>query len=382
MDSTESSRVNEQPHDSGVTALSSATTDEGQAREQARDAEATLDKSNRTIGTTQEPPRLPPVAPFTVAQKDSLVENDTPKNNSPNAPSAPLTDTGAARSSPDQVISTARTPLRALDTSIEVPSRAVGRTSIGRRISRGFARFVFMALIAVLTGVAASSAWESHGHEARQVVRTWASSLKLLVNNFLSDADVAEQKRTNPAETSTPNVQPQVMAVAQNQTPATAESVQQLKSMSQDVALIRDRLEQLASAQDQMTKKLVSLQAVGQEIKQKMVSLPMASAAPSMAAPPVDPRKNVSSGAQRPAHPTVLADWWITSTRNGSVLVEGNDDIYEAAPGVPLPGLGKVERIVRQDGRWAVVTRKGIIVLKRDRQYFENVSDLMPQFAR
>jgi hypothetical protein len=387
MDSTESSRLNEQPHDSGVTGLtsSSATTDEGQAREQARDAEATLDKSNRTIETTQDPPRLPPVPPFTVAQKDSIVANDSPKSNSPNAPSAPLTDTGAARSSPDQVISTARTPLRALDTSIEVPSRAVGRTSTGRRISRGFARFVFMALIAVLTGVAASSAWESHGHEARQVVRTWASSLKLLVNNFLSDADVAEQKRTNHAGTSTPIVQPQVMAVAQNQTPATAEmameSVQQLKNISQDVALIRDRLEQLASAQDQMTKKLVSLQAVGQEIKQKMVSLPMASAAPSMPTAPVDPRKNVSSGAQRPAHPTVLVDWWISSTRNG-VFVEGNDDIYEAAPGVPLPGLGKVERIVRQDGRWAVVTRKGIIVLKRDRQYFENVSDLMPQSAR
>ncbi len=395
MDSTESPRVNEQPHDSGVTAphSSSATTDESQALEQARDADVTLGKSDQSIGTTPEKaaPRLPPVPPFTVARKDSIIEKESPKGHTPNAPSASLSHTGAGRNSPDPVITTVRTPLRALDTSIEVPPGAVGRASIGRRISRGFARFVFIALIAVLAGVAASSAWESHGHEARQVVRIWASSLKSVVNNFFNDVDLAAaQKRTNTAETSTPNVQSQLTSMAQNQTPVVAEmpmeSVQQLKSISQDVALIRDRLEQLASAQEQMTKKLTSLQGVGQEIKQKMLSLQMASAAPSVPAAPVDPRKNVvdprknvSRAAQRPAHPMVLADWWITSTRNGSILVEGKDDIYEAAPGVPLPGLGKVERIVRQDGRWAVVTRKGIIVSRRDRQYFENVSDLTPE---
>ncbi len=391
MDSTESPGVNEQPHDSGVTALSSssATTDESQAREQARDAEAKLDKSDQSIGTTSETaaPRLPRVPPFPVAQNNSTVEKESPKGNNPNAPSASISGTVAARNSPEPVISTTRTPLRALDTSIEVPPQAVGRPSIGRRISRGFARFVFMALIAVLTGVAASSAWESHGDEATQVVRTWASSLKSRVNNFFNDVDLAAaQKRANPTETSMPNVQSQVTSVAQNQTPVMAEmpieSVQQLKSISQDVALIRDRLEQLASAHEQMIRKVASLQAVGQEIKQKMLSLPIASAAPSMPAAAIDPRKNVSKAAQRPAHPMVLPDWWITSTRNGFILVEGKDDIYEAAPGVPLPGLGKVERIVRQDGRWAVITRKGIIVSRRDRQYFENVSDLTPESAR
>jgi hypothetical protein len=90
------------------------------------------------------------------------------------------------------------------------------------------------------------------------------------------------------------------------------------------------------------------------------------------------PRKNVSQAAapQQSAHLRVLADWWVAGTRNGNVFVEGNDDIFEAAPGVPLPGLGPVKRIIHQDGRWAVVTAKGIIVSKRDRHYFDNLKEL------
>jgi len=51
--------------------------------------------------------------------------------------------------------------------------------------------------------------------------------------------------------------------------------------------------------------------------------------------------------------------------------VQGHGDIYQVVPGAPLPGLGPVERVKRQDGRWVVVTPKGIIVSMRDRRYFE-----------
>jgi hypothetical protein len=36
-----------------------------------------------------------------------------------------------------------------------------------------------------------------------------------------------------------------------------------------------------------------------------------------------------------------------------------------------LPGLGPVQSVKRQDGRWTVLTPKGIIVSLRDRRYFE-----------
>jgi hypothetical protein len=67
----------------------------------------------------------------------------------------------------------------------------------------------------------------------------------------------------------------------------------------------------------------------------------------------------------------VVRDWRIFDVRNGTVAVQGHGDIYEIGLGAPLPGLGPVQQIKRVDGRWVVVTPKGIIVSLRDRRYFE-----------
>jgi hypothetical protein len=75
---------------------------------------------------------------------------------------------------------------------------------------------------------------------------------------------------------------------------------------------------------------------------------------------------------QPPARPTVIEGWTIRNARDGFVYVQGNGDIYQVVPGAPLPGLGPVESIKRQDGRWVVTTPKGIIVSMRDRRYFES----------
>jgi hypothetical protein len=56
--------------------------------------------------------------------------------------------------------------------------------------------------------------------------------------------------------------------------------------------------------------------------------------------------------------------------------VQGHGDAYRVVPGTPLPGLGPVEQIKRQDGHWVVVTPKGIIVPRRGpRSDEENVFD-------
>ncbi len=38
--------------------------------------------------------------------------------------------------------------------------------------------------------------------------------------------------------------------------------------------------------------------------------------------------------------------------------------IYEVYAGDPVPGLGRVDAIRKQDGRWVVVTSKGLIVAR------------------
>jgi hypothetical protein len=43
-------------------------------------------------------------------------------------------------------------------------------------------------------------------------------------------------------------------------------------------------------------------------------------------------------------------------------LIESHDGLFEVRVGDPVPGVGDVDAIRRQDGRWAVVTSKGLIV--------------------
>lgn len=73
------------------------------------------------------------------------------------------------------------------------------------------------------------------------------------------------------------------------------------------------------------------------------------------------------AATESPARLSVVPDWTIRSAREGAVLVDHHGELYQVVIGAVLPGLGPVEAIKRQDGRWTVVTPKGIIVSLRDR---------------
>ena len=63
-----------------------------------------------------------------------------------------------------------------------------------------------------------------------------------------------------------------------------------------------------------------------------------------------------------PAAPAVVQGWIVRKATRGAALVEGRYGIIEVEPGDHLPGVGRVEDIKRQDGRWVVVTARGLIV--------------------
>jgi hypothetical protein len=89
-----------------------------------------------------------------------------------------------------------------------------------------------------------------------------------------------------------------------------------------------------------------------------------------VATPMPQPRPQQVAAAEPPPPPsTVLPGWTILGTRNGYVYVAGHGGIYEASVGAPLPGLGPVQSVKRQDGRWQVQTPKGIIVTMRAPRY-------------
>nr|WP_139864108.1 hypothetical protein [Bradyrhizobium ivorense] len=82
------------------------------------------------------------------------------------------------------------------------------------------------------------------------------------------------------------------------------------------------------------------------------VAAPQATAA---AVPPAAPKPEVG-------RLPVVEGWALRDVGHGSALIEGRGGVYEVYAGDPVPGLGRVDAIRRQDGRWVVVTTRGLIV--------------------
>ena len=59
---------------------------------------------------------------------------------------------------------------------------------------------------------------------------------------------------------------------------------------------------------------------------------------------------------------SVVQGWVLRRVYDGAALIEGRDGIIEVEPGIVAPGLGRIEGIKRQDGRWVVMTSRGIVI--------------------
>ena len=57
--------------------------------------------------------------------------------------------------------------------------------------------------------------------------------------------------------------------------------------------------------------------------------------------------------------------WVVRDVHRGTALLEGRMGLIEVDPGDVVPGLGRVDAIRKQDGRWVVVTPKGLIMPPR-----------------
>src|ERR1043166_6061625 len=59
--------------------------------------------------------------------------------------------------------------------------------------------------------------------------------------------------------------------------------------------------------------------------------------------------------------PPTVPGFVLRRVYDGAALIEARDGMIEVEPGMVLPGLGRIEAIKREDGRWVVVTARGIV---------------------
>jgi hypothetical protein len=61
-----------------------------------------------------------------------------------------------------------------------------------------------------------------------------------------------------------------------------------------------------------------------------------------------------------------LAGWSVRDVYRNAALIQGNSfGLMEVSPGDTVPGLGRIQSIRQQDGRWVVITSRGVIASPR-----------------
>src|SRR5262249_15870073 len=59
--------------------------------------------------------------------------------------------------------------------------------------------------------------------------------------------------------------------------------------------------------------------------------------------------------------PTTVPGWTVREIVGGNIVLEGPNGISQVARGDLVPGLGRVDSVVRWGNRWIVVTSRGLV---------------------
>ena len=144
-----------------------------------------------------------------------------------------------------------------------------------------------------------------------------------------------------------------------------------------------DRLDRLERAQAEPAAKLAKLSEAVDKLRAAPAAAPVVASAASaaasaakettgsigstpaqqaaMAVPKTEPKIEAKTEVGR--LPTVEG-WVLRDVAYGSALIDSRRGTYEVYAGDMIPGLGRVDAIRRQDGRWVVVTSRGLIVAR------------------
>jgi hypothetical protein len=176
-------------------------------------------------------------------------------------------------------------------------------------------------------------------------------------------ADVAGLEERKAMQQSIAHLSQQVVTLKMNLDVATRNAHSEMEKAHGEMTKIAQRL---AAAAAEVTGSITPPQTVpaAPAPEPQLVTTPLPLPQPR----PVPVRL---AAAEPPSRPALVPDWSIRSARDGIALVQGHGELYQAVLGADLPGLGPVQTIKREEGRWIVVTPRGIIVSMRDRRYFE-----------
>lgn len=272
--------------------------------------------------------------------KDTDARADKPQAESPAAIETPKTDS-PARSRLSFIADTTRAIVNARDAA----TGAIMKTLSARpRLSRVTVLAASITLAAALGSVVGAIAGAALLRPAEEPVTVPTLTVNAFKGPFSQlRAEIAALKSSIEASNKNANAQFAKMT----------ERVERAEKAQSEPAA---RLARSADSVERLERKSASGAASA------LVPLPIPAPGPTLASAP-DTTGSVV--AKQQDKPPVVSGWVLREIFDGRALVESRHGLYEIGPGAPLPGLGRVETIRRQDGRWVVVTPKGLIVAER-----------------
>jgi hypothetical protein len=157
---------------------------------------------------------------------------------------------------------------------------------------------------------------------------------------------------------------------ASGKSPAAAQD----KKLTETIARLNEGIEKIERAQAEPVARLAKVIETLDRVERRTAQLAAAEATgsvvpqtrPSQAHPQQlgAPPQNLQVPQQArpmPIGPAIVEGWRVRRVTDGVALLEGPDRIIEVEAGEVIRGVGRVDDIKRWDGRWVVVTPRGII---------------------
>lgn len=212
-------------------------------------------------------------------------------------------------------------------------------------------------LVAVLIGAGVLFTWHYYGREAMEAIKArifsvgWLSSDSRTKSSPDVEVPVGQTEAAPAGQVAAQNTVSQPMPQAAPAPAAIAtppELVQRkLQTIARDLVAMRHHVEQLTAKQERIAKYIATPQAAESHIKHIMSSPLQQSRAKLTPTPET--------------RPTTIAGWTLLEVTENAVVLKGPNGIWRAMRGDTVPGVGKVESVVRWGNRWIVATSRGLI---------------------
>jgi hypothetical protein len=138
------------------------------------------------------------------------------------------------------------------------------------------------------------------------------------------------------------------------------------KAMAEESRVLRENIAQLAAEVSALKASIEASSTNANIYFTKIVGrLERAAAETTGSIPSAETKPTKPAESKDVSKPAIVGGWVVRDVYGGRALLQHRYALYEVERGSDIPGVGRVETIKRQDGRWVVVTPKGLITSSR-----------------